>query len=68
MSFEERKAANAKKTQIRNQDLPARSPMYYYCRLCEQVMVLPESHLSAAPKYCEWCIDEGLAKNPQEKI
>jgi hypothetical protein len=65
-SFEERQATNSKLERIDNARLPAGSPMYYYCRLCGQTMVLPETHLEMAPRYCEYCIDEGRARTRWE--
>lgn len=64
--FETRKARNAKVKRINNADLHAGSPMYYYCRLCGNQMVLPESHVEPAPWYCDECIHEGRAKNDRE--
>lgn len=65
-SFGERKLVNGKLPRVDNSKLPAGSPMYYYCRLCGQTMILPELHMEMAPRYCEYCIDEGRAKNQYE--
>ena len=41
-----------------NADLPAGSPMYYYCKACGKfITALPEAHFSPAPRYCEDCED-----------
>ena len=66
--FEIRKKRNAKKERVDNASLYAGSPMYYYCRLCGNEMVLPESHMSMAPRYCDDCIDEGRAKDATTPI
>ena len=67
-SFEERKLANSKKERVDNGKLYAGSPMYYYCRLCGNEMVLPEAHVCAAPRYCNDCIDEGRARDAYEPM
>lgn len=64
--FEARVASNAKVKRINNASLYAGSPMYYYCRLCGNVMILPETHIEMAPKYCYCCISEGRARTPNE--
>jgi len=40
---------------INNSSLYAGSPMYYYCKSCNEEMVLPESHACAAPSLCDEC-------------
>lgn len=67
MSLEERKARNKSKRRMSNSALYAGSPMYYYCHLCGNEMVLPESHSCIAPRYCHECILEGHAKNELEQ-
>lgn len=39
---------------IRNEDLYAGSPMYFYCKLCEGEIVVPENWLTK-PDYCKPC-------------
>jgi hypothetical protein len=61
--LEERKAKNKGREHVNNAHAYAGSPMVYYCRECDHSMVLPESHLCAAPRYCSPChrlIDLGL--------
>ncbi len=44
--------------QINNGNLPAGSPMYFYCVICGyQSDVLPESYTSRPKKYCTPCKD-----------
>jgi hypothetical protein len=66
MTFEERKAYWSERPRVDNAKLHAGSPMYYYCRLCGQQIVLPETHLQMAPWFCEDCCIEGRAKGPRE--
>ena len=55
---------------INSASLYAGSPMYYYCKLCELLAAkLPETHLCAAPRYCEPCkvmVNQGF--DPKAKI
>jgi hypothetical protein len=51
----ERRVQNATITRVKNSDLPAGAPMYYYCRTCGEEMVLPETHGGRAPRYCDAC-------------
>lgn len=67
-AFEKRKAANAKKNQIDNANLYAGSPMYYYCKLCGNEMMLDELHKCVAPWFCEECIAEGRAVGPNQPV
>lgn len=70
-SFEERKEANSKRPRIRNEDLYAGSPMYYYCRLCRlcgEEMILSEDHLCMAPWFCNNCVREGRALGPNQPL
>lgn len=54
--FVDRAIKNKDGRRINNGDLPAGSPMYYYCRECgEFITSLPEEHFSPAPKLCEDC-------------
>lgn len=53
--LEERREKNSGKEKIRNADLYAGSPMYYYCIACEEEMTLPELHTCAVPKHCDEC-------------
>lgn len=49
---------NKDKKRVDNSSLYAGSPMYYYCRACMAfITTLPETHLSAPPRYCEYCSD-----------
>lgn len=61
--LKERQARNEGREHVNNADAYAGSPMVYYCRSCDDSMVLPESHLCAAPRHCSPClrlIDLGL--------
>lgn len=43
---------------IRNQDLYAGSPMYFYCRICGELTdTLPEGYLGRPKKLCDECAD-----------
>ena len=55
--FRKRYVENSSKKKIDNADLPAGSPMYYYCHGCGCVSaILPESWWGSGPaKYCEPC-------------
>ncbi len=61
-TLEERKALAAELGQIRNEDLYAGSPMYYYCRVCGlESDRLPEDWYRELPKrLCDACKEEGL--------
>lgn len=55
---------NNPKEQINNGRLPAGSPMYFYCKMCEyQSDVKPESYTTSPRKYCGSC-QELLDANP----
>lgn len=41
--------------QIDNASLYAGSPMFFYCKICEGTIVLPESFTCAVPKLCVEC-------------
>ncbi len=41
--------------QIDNSSLYAGSPMFFYCKICEGTIVLPESFTCAVPKLCVEC-------------
>lgn len=62
MTLKERKKANEKIIRKRNMDLPAGSPMYYYCRGCGAEMIEPESHSYPAPRLCYDCKEEGITE------
>ena len=48
--------ANARMERVNNADLPAGSPMHYYCQLCKALAdVLPEEHDCSPAKYCVPC-------------
>jgi hypothetical protein len=52
--FEERKATQP--MQINNHNLPAESPMYFYCKHCGQESdVLPESYVGQPSHVCDEC-------------
>lgn len=51
----ERRAKNEGQAHIDNEDLWAGSPMYYYCRACDEEMRLPETHPAPAPYLCVCC-------------
>lgn len=53
--LEKRREANKDKKRINNSSLPAGSPMYYYCKICGEEMVLPEDHDCNAPSKCDEC-------------
>jgi len=54
--FEKRKAANKDKVQINDSDLPAGSPMHFYCRFCCVFTgTLPESYTCDPPTVCHPC-------------
>lgn len=40
---------------IDNWKLYAGSPMYFYCKICDGAIVLPESFTCAVPKLCNEC-------------
>lgn len=40
---------------INNVSLYAGSPMFFYCKICEGTIVLPESFTCAVPKLCVEC-------------
>lgn len=53
--YHKRKEDNKGK-QINNGNLPAGSPMYYYCKFCGcHTETLPECHYSAPKTTCEPC-------------
>lgn len=54
-NFERRKAVHQGK-QINNAELPAGSPMHYYCRFCgAPTETLPECHLGKPCTCCDPC-------------
>jgi hypothetical protein len=38
-----------------NATLPAGSPMFYHCKSCGWLIVLPELHVEPAPQHCDEC-------------
>ena len=42
-------------TKIDNASLYAGSPMFFYCKVCDGTIVLPESFTCAVPKLCVEC-------------
>ncbi|MDR0282313.1 MAG: hypothetical protein LBI53_03140 [Candidatus Peribacteria bacterium] len=43
-------------TKVKNDSLPAGSPMYFYCRICgHQSDVLPETYVGSPKKFCKEC-------------
>ncbi|KKL06108.1 hypothetical protein LCGC14_2599340 [marine sediment metagenome] len=40
---------------IDNASLYAESPMFFYCKMCDGEIVLPESFTCAVPKLCNEC-------------
>lgn len=50
----ERRQANPP-VKIDNASLYAGSPMYFYCKLCEGTIALPETFTCAVPTYCDPC-------------
>jgi DNA replicative helicase MCM subunit Mcm2 (Cdc46/Mcm family) len=55
VKFLERCDKNKDIVRKNNDDLPAGSPMYYYCKGCGEEMKLPETHPGPAPQHCEEC-------------
>jgi hypothetical protein len=55
VSMRLRKEANKNIVKKDNCELYAGSPMYYYCRSCNEEMALPECHTCAIPKLCRDC-------------
>ena len=53
IALAERKSNPPKK--IDNSSLYAGSPMYFYCKICDGEIVLPESFTCAVPKLCKEC-------------
>lgn len=54
--FQKRREENARKERINNADLPAGSPMHYYCHRCKAEQILPENHTGSDIKqYCDDC-------------
>ena len=53
IALQERQANPPKK--INNWELYAGSPMYYYCKICDGAIVLPESFTCVVPKLCDEC-------------
>jgi len=51
----QRSAQNDGITKKNNAMMHAGSPMYYYCQICDQEMILPESHTCPAPTHCDEC-------------
>ena len=50
---------------IDNGSLYAGSPMYFYCKLCQAEIVLPEDFICAVPQLCNDCNfikDKGFVK------
>lgn len=68
----ERKEANSKIPRVHNAELPAGSPMHYYCQLCGvETDVLPEEHPSPPTKFCYPCqkmMDAGWSESEQKFI
>jgi hypothetical protein len=61
----ERREKNKNIVKKNNAALWAGSPMYYYCRSCDEEMALPEAHTCAAPRLCRGCqalFNAGLLK------
>jgi hypothetical protein len=53
--LKKRREKNKDIKKVDNASLYAGSPMYYYCRVCDEEMKLPETHTCAAPTLCEEC-------------
>ncbi|MCX6752208.1 MAG: hypothetical protein NTZ87_01770 [Candidatus Nomurabacteria bacterium] len=56
-ALEQRRKENAKRKKIDNKDLPAGSPMYFYCLSCNGIAdQLPERYFLSTPKrICDEC-------------
>ena len=50
-----RRKENEGIVRIDNASLHAGSPMYYYCRMCDAEIEVPEEHDPPAPTHCEAC-------------
>ncbi len=51
-----RRKENAKKKQIKNSDLPAGSPMYFYCNSCNGLAdTKPECYVNPPKQLCDEC-------------
>lgn len=53
LALAERKSNPPEK--IDNSSLYAGSPMFFYCKVCDGTIVLPESFTCAVPKLCVEC-------------
>lgn len=54
--FARRKLANRNEERMNNSALPAGSPMYYYCKGCDDhIITLPEGHRSFVYTICTGC-------------
>lgn len=49
-----RRKANAGRKKVKNEDLYAGSPMYFYCLACDTEIIVPESY-QTRPKLCVEC-------------
>lgn len=60
-TLEERRAAAPE--HIDNASLPAKSPMYYYCKSCGHLTAVKDEgwYLDPPPKFCDWCVKHGHA-------
>jgi hypothetical protein len=55
-AFEERKVRAKGLKKVKNDQLPAGAPMYYYCRDCGlESDVLPEGFIGSPRRYCTPC-------------
>ena len=53
-ALKKRRSANQNKIRISNEDLPAGSPMYFYCISCAAELKVPENFI-VRPRLCEDC-------------
>ena len=54
-AFVDRRAANKGRPRIDNSELPAGSPMYFYCAPCGGEIEVEEDYIPPRPKYCTEC-------------
>lgn len=53
--LKKRRKVNMGKKKVNNLQLHAGSPMYYYCKSCDESMILPEDHTCPVPVLCDEC-------------
>lgn len=58
IAFTRRRLRNMKIERVKNEDLPAGAPMFFYCQLCGEEFARPESYLTPV-SVCMYCVFEG---------